>query len=52
MPGSATHVRFKKAWSNPGAPRDVAEACLYLAADSGGFVTGQAIHVNGGEYMF
>jgi len=35
-----------------GQPRDVAEACLYLAADSGQFITGQAIHVNGGEYMF
>jgi NAD(P)-dependent dehydrogenase (short-subunit alcohol dehydrogenase family) len=35
-----------------GEPRDVAEACLYLAGDSGKFVTGQAIHVNGGEFMF
>jgi NAD(P)-dependent dehydrogenase (short-subunit alcohol dehydrogenase family) len=31
---------------------DVAEACLYLAGESGRFVTGQAIHVNGGEFMF
>ena len=36
----------------PGESLDVAEACLYLAGDSGKFVTGQAIHVNGGEYMF
>ncbi|MFI4934356.1 MAG: SDR family NAD(P)-dependent oxidoreductase [Caulobacterales bacterium] len=35
-----------------GEPRDIAEACLYLAADSGKFVTGQALHVNGGEFMF
>ncbi|MET0920545.1 MAG: SDR family oxidoreductase [Acidimicrobiia bacterium] len=31
---------------------DVAEACLYLAGESGRFVTGQVIHVNGGEFMF
>jgi NAD(P)-dependent dehydrogenase (short-subunit alcohol dehydrogenase family) len=35
-----------------GEPDDIAEACLYLAADSGKFVTGQALHVNGGEFMF
>jgi 3-oxoacyl-[acyl-carrier protein] reductase len=35
-----------------GASEDVAEACLYLAGDSGRFVTGQSIHVNGGEFMF
>ena len=35
-----------------GDVEDIAAACLYLAGDSGKFVTGQAIHVNGGEYMF
>ena len=35
-----------------GSVDDVAEACVYLAADSGAFVTGQAIHVNGGQYMY
>jgi 3-oxoacyl-[acyl-carrier protein] reductase len=35
-----------------GKSEDIAQACLYLAGDSGDFVTGQAIHVNGGEYMF
>jgi 3-oxoacyl-[acyl-carrier protein] reductase len=35
-----------------GDPDDIAQACLYLAGDSGRFVTGQVIHVNGGEYMF
>ena len=35
-----------------GQPEDIAAACLYLAADSGRFVTGQVIHVNGGEFMW
>lgn len=35
-----------------GGVEDIAEACLYLAAESGKFVTGQSIHVNGGEFMF
>ena len=35
-----------------GDVEDIAEACLYLAGDSGKFVTGQSIHVNGGQYMF
>ena len=35
-----------------GRPEDVAAACVYLAGDSGRFVTGQVVHVNGGEFMF
>lgn len=31
---------------------DIAAACVYLAGDSGSFITGQVIHVNGGQYMF
>ena len=31
---------------------DIATACLFLAADSGSFVTGQVIHVNGGQFMY
>lgn len=35
-----------------GAPSEVAAACTYLSSDGGGFVSGQAIHVNGGHYMY
>ena len=31
---------------------EVAAACAFLCAETGGFVSGQAIHVNGGHYMF
>ncbi|MGV3634090.1 MAG: SDR family NAD(P)-dependent oxidoreductase [Pseudorhodoplanes sp.] len=34
-----------------GLPQDIAEACLFLAGDGGGFVSGQVIHVNGGQMM-
>ena len=31
-----------------GIPKDVADACVYLASQEAGFVTGQTICVNGG----
>ena len=34
-----------------GAPEDVAAAVLYLASPSGGYLTGQTLHVNGGLHM-
>jgi 3-oxoacyl-[acyl-carrier protein] reductase len=34
-----------------GRPQDVADAALYLASPEAGFVTGQAINVNGGVVM-
>lgn len=34
-----------------GAPADIAAACVYLASDEGGYVTGQTLHVNGGMAM-
>lgn len=34
-----------------GEPNDIAAAALYLAADSGKYVTGQTLHVNGGMAM-
>jgi len=35
-----------------GTGNDIAQACLYLCSDAAGFVTGQLLHVNGGEYMY
>ena len=32
--------------------KDVSNACIYLASEMGKFVTGQMLHVNGGEFMF
>lgn len=34
-----------------GTVDDIAAACIYLAGESGGFVSGQVIHANGGQYM-
>lgn len=34
------------------AVEDFAEAVAYLVRDSGGFITGQALHLNGGQWMF
>jgi 3-oxoacyl-[acyl-carrier protein] reductase len=46
------HVLKQLSIKHAGESQDIAQACLYLAGDSGKYVTGQAIHVNGGEYMF
>ena len=34
-----------------GQPEDIANAVIFLAAESGGYITGETIHVNGGMYM-
>ncbi len=35
-----------------GVADEIAQACLYLCGPNSGFVNGQAIHLNGGEFMF
>ncbi|RLJ17256.1 3-oxoacyl-ACP reductase [bacterium endosymbiont of Escarpia laminata] len=34
-----------------GQPEDIANTVLFLASESGGYITGETIHVNGGMYM-
>jgi len=34
-----------------GSPEDIAAAVSFLAGDSGAYITGETIHVNGGMYM-
>ena len=34
-----------------GSARDIAAACVYLASDEAGYVTGQVLRVNGGMYV-
>ena len=34
-----------------GTPEDIAEAILYLVSDSGCFLTGQTLHVDGGHHL-
>ena len=34
-----------------GTTNEVAQAVLFLASDSGSYITGQTLHVNGGMYL-
>lgn len=34
-----------------GTPEDIGALCVYLASDEAAWLTGQAIHINGGSYM-
>ncbi|MDJ0805497.1 MAG: 3-oxoacyl-ACP reductase FabG [Gammaproteobacteria bacterium] len=34
-----------------GEPKDIANAVVFLAAESGRYITGETLHVNGGMYM-
>ncbi|MGH8453095.1 MAG: SDR family oxidoreductase [Nevskiales bacterium] len=36
----------------PGTPMEIAEACVYLSAPSGGFITGETLQVDGGGYAW
>jgi NAD(P)-dependent dehydrogenase (short-subunit alcohol dehydrogenase family) len=34
-----------------GTPADIAAACVFLCSDDAGYITGQALNVNGGWYL-
>jgi NAD(P)-dependent dehydrogenase (short-subunit alcohol dehydrogenase family) len=36
----------------PGTPMEIAEACIYLSAPSGGFITGEVLTVDGGGKLW
>jgi NAD(P)-dependent dehydrogenase (short-subunit alcohol dehydrogenase family) len=50
-PGFLEQMTLLKAIKRPGHPRDIARAALFLASDLAGWITGQALTVDGGEFM-
>jgi 3-oxoacyl-[acyl-carrier protein] reductase len=44
-------VTLLKALKRPGHPRDIARAALFLVSDLAEWITGQALTVDGGEFM-
>jgi 3-oxoacyl-[acyl-carrier protein] reductase len=46
-----SHLRETLPLRHLGDVDDIANACVYLASDMGKFMTGQMIHLNGGEFM-
>lgn len=56
IPSSFNHTKVgefgqKTLLKRPGQPVEVAEAYIFLASASSTFITGQTIHINGGEFM-
>lgn len=49
---SVAEVRKHIPVGRMGRSEEIAAACTWLCADAGGFVSGQAIHVNGGQFMY
>jgi len=45
------NMAAKNPMGRPGLPRDTAAACLWLASDDAGYITGEALNVSGGEEM-
>jgi 3-oxoacyl-[acyl-carrier protein] reductase len=35
-----------------GSTNEIAGACSYLSSEAGSYITGQVLHINGGEFMF
>jgi 3-oxoacyl-[acyl-carrier protein] reductase len=47
-PDASTHIPLGRY----GDPREIASTVRFLCGPGGGFITGQIIHVNGGQWMF
>ncbi len=45
------NMAAKNPMGRPGLPTDTAAACLWLASDEAGYITGEALNVSGGEEM-
>jgi meso-butanediol dehydrogenase/(S,S)-butanediol dehydrogenase/diacetyl reductase len=50
-PGFLEERTLLKAIKRPGHPRDIARAALFLVSDLADWITGQALTVDGGEFM-
>jgi len=51
-PGSARAARIRQIPAGrPGAPADIAAVVSFLASDDAGYLTGECVHVSGGDYM-
>jgi NAD(P)-dependent dehydrogenase (short-subunit alcohol dehydrogenase family) len=56
IPASFSEEKVKEFGQNvplkrPGQPSEVAPAYVFLASDDGSYITGQVIHINGGEQI-
>ena len=51
LPGGVEAIVARTPVRRAGTPNDVAAACAFLCSDDAGFITGQAIGVNGGWYL-
>ena len=49
--GGLVFADIAPAESIGGAPEEIAKVVAFLASNSGGYITGETIHVNGGMYM-
>lgn len=50
--GLATYYETPNLMKRPGDVQDIAEACVYLSASSGKFITGEVITVDGGQQLW
>lgn len=50
--GAATFAQSSNPMLKAGDAQDIAEACCYLAADSGKFITGEVVTVDGGQQLW